>query len=222
MLCSHNVPTHDVPTRSLVAEGRGLTAETVEEIAQGKVYVADEALKIGLIDRIGGFNEALAECRKAAAALRRAKATTKAAPAPAAAPVAAPAAAADVPPAAGRSLAVDAEEDCDASHENTVLVPFPVQSLWQLLSGNRPRNSRANPSPSLSAAVAAAPAVVASAAAAAALGPRRAALLRRVDGVVRAATDDGAVGAALGAVEAACTAQGVAVASLDESFHGTV
>ena len=43
-----------------VAEGRKLTPEAVQEIAQGRVWSGEEALKIGLVDKIGGLDAALA------------------------------------------------------------------------------------------------------------------------------------------------------------------
>lgn len=42
-----------------VAKARGLSLERIEELAQGKVYLGPEALKIGLVDSIGGFREAI-------------------------------------------------------------------------------------------------------------------------------------------------------------------
>jgi protease-4 len=42
-----------------VAEGRKLTPEKVEEIAQGRVWSGAEALAIGLVDELGGLNEAM-------------------------------------------------------------------------------------------------------------------------------------------------------------------
>jgi len=53
---------------SIVAEGRGMTKEQVHEIAQGRVWVATDALPIKLVDKIGSLNDAvkkaaeLAEC----------------------------------------------------------------------------------------------------------------------------------------------------------------
>ena len=49
-----------------VATGRKMTFEQVDEIAQGRVWTGSEALKIGLIDKIGGMDEALAEAAKLA------------------------------------------------------------------------------------------------------------------------------------------------------------
>ena len=43
-----------------VATGRKLALEQVEEIAQGRVWSGEEALKIGLVDEIGGLDKALA------------------------------------------------------------------------------------------------------------------------------------------------------------------
>ena len=43
-----------------VATGRKLKVEQVEEIAQGRVWSGEEAIKIGLVDEIGGLDKALA------------------------------------------------------------------------------------------------------------------------------------------------------------------
>lgn len=43
-----------------VADGRGLTTEQVQRIARGRVWTGADALKIGLVDKLGGFNDALA------------------------------------------------------------------------------------------------------------------------------------------------------------------
>ena len=44
---------------SLVAEGRDMTVEAVDEIAQGRVWAGAEALKIGLVDQIGTIEDAI-------------------------------------------------------------------------------------------------------------------------------------------------------------------
>ena len=44
---------------SLVAEGRGKTYESVDSIAQGRVWTGKDALKIGLVDEIGTLEDAL-------------------------------------------------------------------------------------------------------------------------------------------------------------------
>jgi len=44
----------------LVAAGRNLTIEQVEQIAQGRVWSGDDALKVGLVDNIGGLEDAIA------------------------------------------------------------------------------------------------------------------------------------------------------------------
>lgn len=44
-----------------VAEGRKMTFEQVDAIAQGRVWAGSEAVKIGLVDKIGGLNDAIAE-----------------------------------------------------------------------------------------------------------------------------------------------------------------
>ena len=45
---------------NLVAEGRGLTPERVDEIAQGRVWMGSDALGIGLVDEIGTLQDAVA------------------------------------------------------------------------------------------------------------------------------------------------------------------
>ncbi|WP_163408718.1 signal peptide peptidase SppA [Flavobacterium ajazii] len=47
-----------------VAEGRKMTFAQVDAIAQGRVWSGSEALKIGLVDKIGGLNDAIAEAAK--------------------------------------------------------------------------------------------------------------------------------------------------------------
>lgn len=44
---------------SLVAEGRDMTVEAVDELGQGRVWVGRDALNNGLVDTIGGLKEAL-------------------------------------------------------------------------------------------------------------------------------------------------------------------
>ena len=43
----------------LVAEGRGMTVENVDAIAQGRVWTGAEALGIGLVDEIGTIEDAI-------------------------------------------------------------------------------------------------------------------------------------------------------------------
>jgi protease-4 len=49
-----------------VAEGRKMTFAEVDAIGQGRVWSGSEALKIGLVDKIGGLNDAIAEAAKMA------------------------------------------------------------------------------------------------------------------------------------------------------------
>lgn len=44
---------------SLVATSRGLSVERVDQIAQGRVWAATDALEIGLVDEIGGLQDAI-------------------------------------------------------------------------------------------------------------------------------------------------------------------
>ena len=48
-----------------VAEGRGLPLEQVQEIAKGRVWTGADALEVGLVDALGGYDVALAEVRSA-------------------------------------------------------------------------------------------------------------------------------------------------------------
>lgn len=49
-----------------VAEGRKLTKEQVNEIAQGRVWSGEDALKVGLVDEIGSLNDAIEYASKQA------------------------------------------------------------------------------------------------------------------------------------------------------------
>ena len=49
-----------------VATGRKLTVDQVEEIAQGRVWSGEQAIKIGLVDELGGLDQALAFAKKKA------------------------------------------------------------------------------------------------------------------------------------------------------------
>lgn len=44
----------------LVAEGRDMQPEAVDEIGQGRVWLGSEALDLGLVNELGGLNEAIA------------------------------------------------------------------------------------------------------------------------------------------------------------------
>lgn len=51
----------DIYTRftSIVAEGRDMTVEAVDDIAQGRVWAGSDALEIGLVDQIGTLEDAV-------------------------------------------------------------------------------------------------------------------------------------------------------------------
>ncbi|OAZ02954.1 signal peptide peptidase SppA [Flavobacterium succinicans] len=49
-----------------VAQGRKMTPAQVDAIGQGRVWTGSEAVKIGLVDKIGGLKEALAEAARLA------------------------------------------------------------------------------------------------------------------------------------------------------------
>lgn len=44
---------------TIVSEGRGIPKETVDAIAQGRVWTGSDALEIGLVDEIGGIEQAI-------------------------------------------------------------------------------------------------------------------------------------------------------------------
>ena len=43
------------------ADGRGKTIDEINEIGQGRVWTGQQALELGLVDQLGGINEAIAE-----------------------------------------------------------------------------------------------------------------------------------------------------------------
>ena len=49
-----------------VADGRGMTKEQVDSIGQGRVWMGLDALKIGLVDEIGGMDRAIEIAQKSA------------------------------------------------------------------------------------------------------------------------------------------------------------
>jgi protease-4 len=61
----HMMDTYDIFTRK-AATGRKKTQQQIHEIGQGRVWSGDQAQKIGLIDRIGGFTDAVEEAKKIA------------------------------------------------------------------------------------------------------------------------------------------------------------
>lgn len=46
---------------SIVADGRGMSVAQVKELADGRIYSAQQALENGLIDQIGTYEEAVAD-----------------------------------------------------------------------------------------------------------------------------------------------------------------
>ena len=56
-----------------VAKGRNLSVDQVEEIAQGRVWSGEQALKIGLVDELGGLDQALTFAKNKAGLAKDAK-----------------------------------------------------------------------------------------------------------------------------------------------------
>ena len=52
--------------RSRVAQGRKMTTEQVEQIAQGRVWLGQDALRIKLVDELGGLDKAVAKAAQLA------------------------------------------------------------------------------------------------------------------------------------------------------------
>ena len=68
---------------SRVAEGRGMSTAAVDSIGQGRVWTGNQALKIGLVDKLGALDDAVAEAAKRAGVEKQGGYVTKAYPAPA-------------------------------------------------------------------------------------------------------------------------------------------
>lgn len=49
-----------------VAEGRGISQDSVDVIGQGRVWTGEQAIKIGLVDQLGNLEDAIAEAAKLA------------------------------------------------------------------------------------------------------------------------------------------------------------
>jgi protease-4 len=51
---------------SRVAEGRKMSVQSVDSVGQGRIWTGNQAIKLGLVDRIGGMEDALAAAAKMA------------------------------------------------------------------------------------------------------------------------------------------------------------
>ncbi|HUT53589.1 MAG TPA: signal peptide peptidase SppA [bacterium] len=49
---------------SRVGAGRGMQKDAVNEIGRGRIWTGEQAKKIGLVDKLGGFEEAIAETKR--------------------------------------------------------------------------------------------------------------------------------------------------------------
>ena len=52
--------------RKRVADGRKMSTDKVENIAQGRVWLGNDALKIHLVDQLGGLDDAVAKAAQLA------------------------------------------------------------------------------------------------------------------------------------------------------------
>ena len=48
------------------ADGRGMSQDSIKKIAEGRIYSGSDALQLGLVDELGGLNEAIAFAAKQA------------------------------------------------------------------------------------------------------------------------------------------------------------
>ena len=51
---------------TLVGEGRGMSWDEVHEVARGRVWTGEDASRIGLVDEIGGFMDAIDKAKELA------------------------------------------------------------------------------------------------------------------------------------------------------------
>lgn len=61
-----NVDEIYIQFKTVVAQGRGLTMDRVQQIARGRVWTGVDAKRIGLVDELGGMKEAIAYAAKQA------------------------------------------------------------------------------------------------------------------------------------------------------------
>ncbi len=66
MLIQNEVDDIYMQFKQRVADGRKLTVKQVEVIARGRVWTGTDALKIGLVDELGGLSDAIAYAEKIA------------------------------------------------------------------------------------------------------------------------------------------------------------
>ena len=65
-LLQNNVNRGYMLFKKRVAEGRKITMEQVENIAQGRVWLGQDAIKLKLVDQLGGLDDAIAKAAKLA------------------------------------------------------------------------------------------------------------------------------------------------------------
>ena len=65
-LLQNNVNRGYMLFKKRVAEGRKMTMEQVENIAQGRVWLGQDAIKLKLVDELGGLDDAIAKAAKLA------------------------------------------------------------------------------------------------------------------------------------------------------------
>lgn len=51
---------------SIVAEGRGLSEDQIDDVARGRVWSGADALEVGLVDELGGFTDAIEKAKELA------------------------------------------------------------------------------------------------------------------------------------------------------------
>jgi protease-4 len=64
-LVAREIDGHYQDFVAIVAEGRGRTFDEIEPLARGRVWAGTAARDVGLVDRLGGFEDAVALVREA-------------------------------------------------------------------------------------------------------------------------------------------------------------
>ena len=50
---------------SLVSNARGMSVEEVDRVAQGRVWIGEDAIELGLVDQLGTIDDAVVRCSRA-------------------------------------------------------------------------------------------------------------------------------------------------------------
>ena len=62
--------------KAIVAAGRSLSVDDVEEVARGRVWTGDQAREVGLVDALSGLDRAISYAKRTHATTSRSRSTT--------------------------------------------------------------------------------------------------------------------------------------------------